>query len=115
MKQQQNMAAIYCRLSRDDGGDAESNSIQTQRMMLKKYAKEHGFDHIEYIDDGWSGTTFERPSFKRMMAALSLPERQRPISLKLQEEKAHATAIASNKSQLPIMMAGWSLSDQLIR
>jgi predicted secreted protein len=52
---------------------------------------------------------------QRMMAALSLPERQRPISLRLQEEKAHATAIVSNKSQLPIMMAGWSLSDQLIR
>ena len=67
MKQQHNMAAIYCRLSRDDGGDAESNSIQTQRMMLKKHAKENGFDYTEYIDDGWSGTTFERPSFKKMI------------------------------------------------
>ena len=64
----QNMAAIYLRLSRDDGGDSESNSIQTQRFMLQKYAKDNRiavFD--EYIDDGFSGTTFERPSFKRMV------------------------------------------------
>ncbi len=56
MKQQQNNAALYLRLSRDDGGDAESNSIQTQRMMLRKYAKEHGFSvYSEYVDDGISG------------------------------------------------------------
>ena len=64
-----NSAALYYRLSRDDGGDAESNSIQTQRLMLRKYALEQSlviFD--EYIDDGISGTTFERPSFKRMIA-----------------------------------------------
>ena len=70
LRQQANNAAIYCRLSRDDGGDAESNSIATQRSMLRRYAKEQGFiareDNI-YIDDGISGTTFERPSFKRMV------------------------------------------------
>lgn len=67
-KQQQNMAAIYLRLSWDDGGDSESNSIQTQRMMLQKYAKDHGFIlHDEYVDDGWSGTNFQRPSFQRMI------------------------------------------------
>jgi site-specific DNA recombinase len=68
LKQQQNMAAIYCRLSRDDGGDAESNSIGNQRSMLQRYAKENGFiAYQEYIDDGISGTTFERPSFKQMI------------------------------------------------
>lgn len=68
-KQQQNIAAIYCRLSRDDGGDAESNSIQNQKMLLNKYAREHGFCvYSEYVDDGVSGTTFERDSFKRMVA-----------------------------------------------
>lgn len=68
-KQQQNIAAIYCRLSRDDGGDSESNSIQTQRMMLKRYCKEHGFSvYSEYIDDGISGVTFERDGFKRMIS-----------------------------------------------
>jgi len=62
------MAAIYCRLSRDDGGDAESNSIGNQREMLRQYAKTKGFVvKSEYIDDGISGTTFERTGFKRMI------------------------------------------------
>ncbi|MDR0530670.1 MAG: recombinase family protein [Oscillospiraceae bacterium] len=68
MKRQANTAALYCRLSRDDGGDAESNSIQTQRMMLQRYAKEHGLAASEYIDDGYSGTSFDRPNFQRMIA-----------------------------------------------
>ena len=68
-KQQQNMAAIYLRLSRDDGGDVESNSIQTQRMMLRRYCKEQGFSiYSEYVDDGISGVTFERDGFKRMIS-----------------------------------------------
>jgi len=68
MKNAKNSAALYCRLSRDDGGDAESNSIQTQRIMLQRYAREHGFTCCsEYIDDGWSGVSFERPQFKRMI------------------------------------------------
>jgi len=68
MKQQANNAAIYCRLSRDDGGDSESNSIGNQRDVLKRYALEHSFTiYDEYIDDGISGVTFERPSFKRMI------------------------------------------------
>ena len=68
IKRQTNMAAILGRLSRDDGGDAESNSITTQRQMLRRYAKENGFTvYDEYIDDGYSGTTFERPGFKRMI------------------------------------------------
>ena len=46
MKQQANRAAIYLRLSKDDGGDAESNSIQAQRMILEKYAKDHEFPLI---------------------------------------------------------------------
>ncbi|MDR0492160.1 MAG: recombinase family protein [Nitrososphaerota archaeon] len=69
MKQQANKAAIYCRLSRDDGGDAESNSIGNQRDVLKRYALEQGLIiHDEYVDDGISGVTFDRPSFKRMIA-----------------------------------------------
>ena len=68
MTKPQTSAALYLRLSRDDGGDAESNSIQTQRMMLQRYARENGFARCsEYIDDGWSGTSFERPQFKRMI------------------------------------------------
>ena len=66
--QQQNSTALYLRLSRDDGSDAESNSIGNQRELLRRYAKEHRlcvFD--EFADDGWSGTNFDRPSFQRMM------------------------------------------------
>ena len=68
INKRQNTAAVYCRLSRDDGGDAQSNSISTQRMMLEKYAQDHGFAVFdEYIDDGISGLTFERANFKRMI------------------------------------------------
>ncbi len=67
MTQQQNRAAIYCRLSVDDG-DGESMSIQNQRDMLTRYAKENGFlVHKVYIDDGYSGTDFNRPQFKQMI------------------------------------------------
>lgn len=60
--------ALYLRLSRDDG-EEESNSIATQRMMLRKYAEQNHFNICdEYIDDGFSGTNFERPSFKRMIS-----------------------------------------------
>ena len=68
LRQQQNNAAIYLRLSRDDGGDVESNSIGNQRAILEKHAQDSGFQIVqEYVDDGISGTTFERPSFKRMI------------------------------------------------
>ena len=60
--------ALYLRLSRDDELQGESGSIQTQRMMLRQYAAEHSLNVIdEYIDDGWSGTNFDRPSFQRMI------------------------------------------------
>ena len=66
--QRNNMAALYYRLSRDDGNDSESNSIITQRAMLQRFAKEHGFVvYSEYVDDGYSGTSFDRPDFKRMI------------------------------------------------
>lgn len=51
--------ALYYRLSRDDDNAGESNSISTQRMMLRRYAEENGLRVVdEYIDDGYSGTTF---------------------------------------------------------
>ena len=62
-------AALYIRLSKEDGDKSESYSITSQREILKEYIKLH--PDIEfydfYIDDGWSGTTFDRPDFKRMM------------------------------------------------
>jgi DNA invertase Pin-like site-specific DNA recombinase len=67
--QQQDNAALYLRLSRDDGGDAESNSIGNQRAILQRYVAEAGLHMIgEYVDDGISGTTFDRDGFKRMIA-----------------------------------------------
>lgn len=67
MKQLYN-TALYMRLSRDDENYGDSVSIETQRTILQQYAKEHGLSvYGEYVDDGWSGTNFERPSFQRMM------------------------------------------------
>lgn len=61
-------AAIYCRLSLDDGSEGDSSSIQTQKMLLEKYAKENNFEIYDYyIDDGYSGLNFNRPSFQRML------------------------------------------------
>lgn len=66
---QSKITALYCRLSRDDGGDSESNSISNQKTILTKYAAEHGFvDTKFYIDDGWSGANFNRPGFQEMLA-----------------------------------------------
>ena len=60
--------ALYMRLSRDDESYGDSVSIETQRTILQQYAKEQGLHVVgEYVDDGWSGTNFERPSFQRMM------------------------------------------------
>ena len=62
------IAAIYCRLSQDDGTVGESGSIQTQRALLTQYCQERGIAIRDYYcDDGWSGTNFQRPQFKRMI------------------------------------------------
>ena len=62
------ITALYCRLSRDDGTDKESNSIENQKKLLTAYAKEHGFENIRvYADDGYTGTNFNRPDFKRLI------------------------------------------------
>lgn len=60
--------ALYCRLSKDDDLQGESNSITNQREILTQYAKENNLNIYDvYIDDGYSGTNFERPDFKRMI------------------------------------------------
>ena len=68
-KQQQNKnAGLYYRLSKDDERAGESLSIENQKLMLRKFAAEQGFTVIdEYIDDGWSGTSFNRPEVKRLL------------------------------------------------
>ena len=69
MKQSDKITALYCRLSRDDDQQGDSNSIVNQRAFLTKFAKEKGFRNIEYfVDDGYSGANFQRPDWQRMMA-----------------------------------------------
>ena len=68
MKQKNYVAGLYFRLSQEDERAGESLSIENQRLMLRKYAEEHGFTiHGEYIDDGISGTTFQRPEVQRLL------------------------------------------------
>ncbi|MBP1548248.1 MAG: recombinase family protein [Oscillospiraceae bacterium] len=64
----QEITALYCRLSRDDDLQGDSNSIVHQKSMLMQYAQTHHFPNPQfYIDDGFTGTNFERPDFKRMI------------------------------------------------
>ena len=74
MREQQNYrAAIYCRLSSEDGADHESMSIGTQRALLAEYVQNQGWEVVDtYIDDGFSGTNFERPGFQEMMRMVKL-------------------------------------------
>ena len=68
MKQKHYIVGLYYRLSQEDERQGESVSIEHQRTILRKYAEEHGFEiHDEYIDDGISGTTFQRPEVQRLL------------------------------------------------
>ena len=61
------ITALYCRLSQDDGRDGDSNSIVNQREILTQYCRSNGFHNTQFfVDDGVSGTTFDRPDFQRM-------------------------------------------------
>ena len=65
---EQQYTALYCRLSSDDDLEGDSNSIKNQKLLLSEYAKENKFRNIRfYIDDGYSGSNFERPAFKRLL------------------------------------------------
>jgi DNA invertase Pin-like site-specific DNA recombinase len=66
----QQITALYCRLSREDlHGNGDSSSIQTQKAMLSKFAEDNGLLNAEfYVDDGASGTTFDRENFQRMIS-----------------------------------------------
>ena len=65
----QKITALYCRISLDDGGDNESMSISNQKLLLKDHAEKLGmFQYEYYVDDGYTGRNFNRPSFRRMIA-----------------------------------------------
>ena len=67
------ITALYCRLSQDDMLEGESNSITNQKQILSKYARENGFTNtVFYADDGYSGTSFDRPDFQRMKADIEV-------------------------------------------
>lgn len=65
------ITALYCRLSQEDDLRGESNSIVNQKAILKKYADEHGFPNSEFfVDDGYSGTNFNRPDWQRLLGMI---------------------------------------------
>lgn len=67
-KNQIGITALYCRLSRDDGTESESNSIGNQKKLLLQKAKEMGLtDTKYYVDDGYTGTNFNRPGFQQLI------------------------------------------------
>ena len=69
----QGITALYCRLSRDDGMDGDSNSVANQKKLMQKYAKENGFGNTRfYVDDGYTGTNFNRPGFRKMLEDIEM-------------------------------------------
>ena len=61
------ITALYCRLSQDDGREGESNSIVNQKALINEYARKNHFKNLRFfVDDGYSGTTFDRPAFREM-------------------------------------------------
>ncbi len=72
-KESLGLTALYCRLSRDDGGDMESNSIGNQKKLLEQHAKSIGLNNTKiYVDDGYTGTNFNRPGFQQMIDDIEL-------------------------------------------
>ncbi len=65
--EQNKITALYCRLSQDDGREGESNSIINQRTLLNEFARSRRFKNLKFfVDDGYSGTNFDRPAFREM-------------------------------------------------
>ena len=62
-------AALYIRLSKEDESEGPSQSVQNQESLLREFVQQHRLSVYDtYIDDGWSGTSFDRPAFQRMIA-----------------------------------------------
>ena len=77
---QEEITALYCRLSQDDKQEGDSNSIINQKKILKKYALDRGYTNLQfYIDDGVSGTTFNRAGFQSMIADVEAGKVKRVI------------------------------------
>lgn len=89
----QKIIALYEHLSHDDKLQGESNSISNQRMMLRQYAAEHCLTVVdEYVDDGWSGTNYDRPGFQRMIDDIEDESELAPFLNILNEMHARQTS-----------------------
>ena len=67
--QDNKITALYCRLSQEDENSGDSDSIVNQKSILTKYAEENGFKNIQvFIDDGYSGVSFNRPAFQELLS-----------------------------------------------
>ncbi len=72
-KEQVGITALYCRLSRDDGMEGDSNSVMNQKRLLQKYAKENHLENPRYyVDDGYTGTNFNRPGFQKLLEDIEM-------------------------------------------
>ena len=68
MTDQQKITILYCRLSNEDKLEGESNSIQNQRELLTRYARDHGYTNLKVlVDDGYTGTNFQRPGVRALI------------------------------------------------
>lgn len=71
VKNNDKITALYCRLSRDDESQGDSNSIKNQKTILQKYADDNGFGNTKFfVDDGYSGTNFDRPDWQHLISQL---------------------------------------------
>ena len=82
------ITALYERLSRDDEQSGDSNSIINQKKTLEKYAIEQGFTNLRhYTDDGWSGTNFDRPDWKRMLGGVPIGDVEKSVNRQNKRQK----------------------------
>lgn len=71
--EQVGITALYCRLSRDDGAEGDSKSVANQKRLLQRFAKENGLSNTRfYVDDGYTGTNFQRPGFQKLLEDVEL-------------------------------------------
>ena len=107
------ITALYCRLSRDDELQGDSNSIKNQKAILQKYADDNGFRNISlFVDDGVSGTTFDRPGWNRLM---ELVDEGRIVQKGTHEELIHQKGKYLDFVRVREQAEGWgkTLSESL--
>lgn len=105
-------AALYCRLSLDDGNIGESGSITTQKIILEEYARYNNFKVYDvYVYDGYSGLNFNRPGFQRMLNDIE----EKKINLVITEDlsrlgrdyiKIGLTGLITEVASVPLMLLG---------